>query len=266
MDPRTLALLLLVVGAVCLPAPIYLGWAAATTAPPPQTSQIYVAEPLDPTNRSDRATIVGRYGSTVSLSVHQVSDRYSAGEYRAPNETRRTLTAAIRTGTARTDDPDARADLRGIARNTTFVYDAYDDRQPEAYYRLQVREDGAVVHAEQVSRDRVANVTVERGAYRYATLSPGARRTVDRIVANSSSDTPGHRPLVSDPFVDRLPALVEREDTLYGLYASGHVDDFGPGFSGFLYGLVGTGLGVASLLLGGGIYGVVWWRQRSGRD
>jgi hypothetical protein len=259
MRPRKIALLLIVLGAVCLPAPAYLGWAAETTAPPAQTSQIYHAEPVDPANESDRKQIVDRRGTTVALSIHQVSERYSAGEYRAPNETHQTLEAAMESGSATTEDADAQADLSAIARNYTFVHDAYGDR--EQYYRLTVEDDGGVVRADPVSIDRVANVTVEEGAVQYGDLSTGEQETVDRII--DSADDSGYRPRVDEPFVDRLPALVEKDGTVYSLHVSGHVDDFGPGFSGFVVGLLVAGVGVVLLLAGAGTYAVVWLRERS---
>lgn len=261
MDSRKLILLLVAVGLVCLPAPLYLSWAGQATAPPPKTSQIYVAEPLDPTNASDRAAIVDQYRTTVALSVHQVSERYSAGEYRTPNATREALTTAMETGEARTADAGTRADLRAIGRNETFVYDAYGDR--ERYYRLRVAENGAVVRAENVSRDRVADAILDDHVYRYDRLSPGAQRTVDRILDNSSADGDGYRPRVNDPFVDRLPALVETDDGLYSLTVYGHVDDFGPGFTWFVRGLLVTGVGVLLLLVGAGIHAYGWWRSRA---
>ncbi|MFB6130892.1 MAG: hypothetical protein ABEJ28_08740 [Salinigranum sp.] len=260
MRPRKIALLLIVLGALCLPAPAYLGWAARATAPTPQTSQVYSAEPLDLSTATDRATVVSRYGYRIALSTHRVSHRYSAGVYRAPNETRRTLEAAMENGTATTADAGARADLRSIAANYSFVYDAYAHR--EQYYRLRVSDDGSEVRTRPVSRDRVANATVDRVAVRYADLSPGERRTVDRILGNASGDGSGYRPRVDDPFVDRLPALVYRDGTLYSLYAYGHVDDFGPGFFGFLAGLAVAGVGVVLLLVGSATLAVLWWRER----
>jgi hypothetical protein len=260
--PRKIAVLLVALGLVCLPAPIYLGWAAQATAPEPRTAQSYAAEPLDPANASDRRTIVDRHGRAVALSVHQVSDRYSAGEYRAPNATRRTLRAAMRTGTARADDSAVRADLRAIGRNATFVHDAYAGGERERYYRLRIERSGAAVRARPVTVGRVANATVERRAYRYGSLSPGARRTVDRIVRNASTDDPGYRPRVSDPFADRLPALVRTDGTVYSLFVYGHVDDFGPGFSGFVRGVLVAGVGVLLCCLGGGVYAAAWWRRR----
>ncbi|AZH23871.1 hypothetical protein [Haloplanus aerogenes] len=260
MDSRKLTLLV-AVGLVCLPAPLYLSWAGQATAPPPKTSQIYVAEPLDPTNESDRDAIVEQYRTTVALSVHQVSERYSAGEYRTPNATRAALTAAMETGQSRATDAGTKADLRAIARNETFVYDAYGDH--ERYYRLRVVENGSVVRAENVSRDRVAAAILDEHVYRYDRLSPGAQRTVDRILDNSSADGDGYRPRVNDPFVDRLPALVEKDERLYSLTVYGHVDDFGPGFTWFVRGLLVTGVGVLLLLVAGGRYAYGWWRGQS---
>lgn len=259
MRPRKLALLLIVLGVVCLPAPLYLGWAADATAPPQQSSQIYNAEPLDPSNESDRERIIDRHRTTVAFSMHRVSERYSAGQYRAPNETRRTLETAMDSGSATTDDPEAQADLRAIARNHTFVHDAYGDR--EQYYRVRVEENGTHVSAEAVSTDRLATAIAERGAVQYDALSSGERETVDRILETAADD--GYRPRVDEPFVDRLPTLVEKDGTLYSLYVYGHVDDFGPGFSGFVAGLLVAVIGVIFMVAGAGTYGVVWWRERS---
>lgn len=252
MRSHTVALLLVGLGLVCLPAPLYLSWAASATAPPPQTSQVYAAEPLDPADRSDRKRLVDRHGSATSLSIHQVSERYSAGEYRAPNRTRRALETAMRAGSTTVDDAAVRADLRTIARTDTFVYDAYGD--DEGYYRLRVSGNGSTMRATPVSLARVADVTVERAAVRYTELSPEERATVDRILRNSSEDEFGYRPRVDDPFVDRLPVLVSRDGTLYSLHVAGHVDDLGPGFAAFFRGIVGTGIGVVLLVSGAVVY------------
>jgi hypothetical protein len=250
MRPRRIALLLAVVGLLCLPAPYYLGWAAEANAPPPRTSQVYAAEPLDLDSETDRALVVQRHATSVALSSHQVSERYSAGEYRAPNETRRTLERAMETGSAGTADPAARADLRRIGQHHAFVYDAYADSEP--YYRLRVRENGSLVEATPVSAARVANATAERATVRYDRLSPAARETVDRLLDNASTDD-GYRPRVDAAFTDRLPALVRKDGTLYSLHVTAHVDDFGPGFSGFVVGLGVAGLGVVLLVAGGAI-------------
>lgn len=261
MRPRKLALLLIVLGLVCLPAPLYLGWTAQALAPAPQTSQIYYAQPVDPANASDRDWILQVHDTDVALSIHQVSQQYSAGEYRAPNETHRTLETAIETGEASTTDAAAQADLRAIARNETFVHDAYDDR--DQYYRLQVTDNGATVRASPVSRATVANATVEQAAVHYTNLTTGERETVDRIIENSSDDD-GYRPRVNDPFVDQLPTLVYKDGTLYSLFVNGHVDDFGPGFTGFLAGLAVAAIGILLLLVGTSLNAYLWWREKQG--
>lgn len=269
MDPRRIALALVVVGTLCLPAPLYLGAAASVAAPPQQTSQIYTATPVDVDTSAGREAVVSGHVTGVALSVHQVSERYSAGEYRAPTVTRTTLEAAMEDGSATTDDPAAMADLRAIAREYTFVYDAYSDeaeegREGERYYRLRVRDDGSTVRATNVSLDRVANETVEQVAVDYDDLSAGERRTVDNIIANTSSDGyGGYRPRVDDPFVDRLPALVRKDGTLYSLQVFGHVDDFGPGFFGFIAGLVVAAVGGALIIVAGTAYVLLWWRDRA---
>lgn len=260
MPSKKIALLLIVLGGICLPAPLYLAWAAQTTAPPPQTSQIYSAEPLDPVNESDQKRIVDRHGTAVALSIHQISERYSASEYQAPNETNRTLETAMETGSATTSDTGVQADLQTINQNYTFIYDAYRDR--DQYYRFRVGEDGSTVQAQPAAIAQVANVTVEREVVHYSDLSPGEQQTVDRILRNSSEDSSGYRPYVDDPFVDRLPALVAKDGTLYSLYVTGHVDDFGPGFSGFVTGLAVAGIGGILLLIGTIMYVIIWVRER----
>jgi len=258
MRLRELALLLAVVGLACLPAPVYLPALADATSPPPKVSQSYRAETVSLANESDTETIVDRHGRTVSISVHQVSHRYSAGEYRAPNETRETLEAAMRNGTARTTAAGAKADLRSIARNNTYVHDAYGERQ--RYYRFSVEENGSLVTARNVTLQRVANATVEQGAYSYESLSPEARETVDRILRNSSDEDFGYRPRVNDAFVDRLPALVEKDGTLHSITVYGHVDDFGFGIA-LVVGLGVAGVGAVLILVGGALYAVAWWRE-----
>ncbi|RDZ33554.1 MULTISPECIES: hypothetical protein [unclassified Haloferax] len=258
MRLRKLALLLAVVGLVCLPAPVYLPALADATSPPPKVSNSYRAETVSLANQSDIETIVNRHGRSVSISVHQVSQRYSAGEYRAPNETRGTLEAAMRNGTARTTAAGAQVDLRAIARNNTYVHDAYGER--EQYYRLRVRENGSVVTARNATLQRVANTTVERSAYSYANLSPAARGTVDSILRNSSDGDLGYRPRMNDAFVDRLPALVEKEGTRYSITAYTHVDDFGFG-AAFVVGLGVAGVGAVLILVGGAVYAIAWWRE-----
>lgn len=266
MRTRKLALVLLVVGCLCLPAPLYLGWVADATAPPPKTSQVYVAEPVDPANESDRDVILSHATSTVALSVHQVSHRYSAGEYRAPNATNRLLDAAMADGAQTVRDPAVRADVARIERNYTFVYDAYGgtgaDGDDERYYRLRVDENASRVEATPVSTERVVSATVEREAVRYGRLTPVERETVDAILNASSGDGFGHRPRVDDAFVDELPALVWKEGTLYSLRVGGHADDFGPGVEGFFAGLLVAGVGVVLALVGGLLYAREWWRER----
>lgn len=259
MRLRKLALLLVVAGLLCLPAPLYLSWAAEATAPPPRTSQVYAAEPIDPANETDRKRIVDRHAGAVALSIHQVSKQYSAGEYRSPNVTRRTLETAMETGSATTTDPGARADLRVIARNYTFIYDAYaDDRE---YYRFHVREDGSVVEAQNISRTAVANTTVERATIHYESLSPAGQRTFDRILANSTEGEWGYRPRIDQPLTEELPALVRQNGTRYSVHVIGHVDDFGPGFGAFILGLGGTVVGILLVASGGIAYVLAARRQ-----
>lgn len=261
MGPRKLALLLVVAGVVLLPAPVYLGAAAEMTAPTQKTSQVYAAEPMDLANASDRERLVDRHGYRVALSVHQVSKRYSAGEYRAPNATNRALRTAMAEGSATTDDPGAKADLRAVAAEYRFVHDAYDDR--EQYYRLRVDRNGSAVEATSVEAGRVANATAER-APRYGNLTPAEQATVDRVLANSSDADWGYRPRTDAAFAHRLPTPLWKDGTLYSVHVVGHVDDLGPGFTGFVVGMYVAVVGGALTLGGGGLYAVVRWRNWGG--
>ncbi|WP_435125078.1 hypothetical protein [Halobaculum sp. D14] len=249
MRLRRVAVALAVVGLLLVPAPLYLSAAGTALSPPPKTPSVYGAEPVDLGTADGRETVLRYHSHRVVLSVHQVSRRYSAGEYRAPNRTRRTLRAAISDGNA-ADDPAVRADLRAVARNYTFLTGEYHGG--ETYVRFRVRENGSVVTAERVTAARVANVTARRRAVDYGSLSAAEQRTVDRIVDNSTDDW-GYRPRVDAAFADRLPALVSVDGTLYSLHAVAHVDDLGAGFTGFVYGVYAAGVGVVLLVAAGGL-------------
>lgn len=261
MRPRKAALLFVAIGIVCLPAPLYLGWAAGAVSPPPQTNEMYVAEPLDPANASDRRAIAERYGGALALSTHRIGED-DTDEYRAPAATRQVLETAMATGSATASDPGVRADLRYVASEYRYVQDATAHR--EQYHRLRVRANGSRVEATNVTVDRVANATVAETAFEYDDLSPGERRTVDRIVANSSGEESGYRPRVDEPFVDELPALVHRDGTLYDLQVYGHVDDFSPRFYGALVGAAVAVVGVAAIVTGGIFSVYAWWQGDTG--
>jgi hypothetical protein len=253
MDRRRVALLLAVVGLLCLPAPYYLGWAAEATSPPERTSQIYAAEPINLDDASDRKRLVDAHGHEVTIADYRITARYG-DDYRAPNATLAALVTAMREGSASVDDPDARADLREIGAANEFVRDTNDNTEPDGYYRLSVEQNGSVVRAEKVSLRPVADAIADR-APRYANLSAGEQRTVDRIVDNSTGEGGGYRPHVDEPYVDQLPTPVHKGDTLYSIRVYGHVDDFGPAFGGFVVGLGVAAVGVVLLLASGGLYG-----------
>ncbi|QKY20703.1 hypothetical protein B4589_010055 [Halolamina sp. CBA1230] len=255
MNRRRVALLLVVVGLLCLPAPQYLGWAAEATSPPAQTSQIYVAEPIDLDNTSDRKRLVGAHGHEVTLATHELTARHG-DEYRKPNATRELLVAAMRDGSATSvGNDDVRADVRAIEDTNRFVRDTNDETEPDGYYRFSVSVDGPTtnVTAEPVEIATVADAVAEQ-APRYESLTAGEQRTVDAILDNSTGDDMGYRPRVNDPYVDQLPTAIRKGDTLYNISVYGHVDDFGPGFGGFVVGLGVAALGVVLLLAGGGLY------------
>ena len=258
MDPRRIALLLAVVGLLCLPAPLYLGWAADATAPPAQTSQIYAAEPVDLDNVSDRKRFVDAHGADVALPDYRIDAPY-VDDYRAPNATLDAIRQAMRNGSATVDDPDARADLRDIDAEYRFVRDTNDETTPDGYYRLSVERNGSVVRAENVSLRPVADAIAER-APNYVNLSAGEQRTIDRIVENSSGEYGGYRPRVNEPYVDQLPTAIHEGDTLYSITVYGHVDDFGPGFGGFVVGMAVAALGAVLLLAAGALVAYDRWR------
>jgi len=261
MNRRRVALLLVVVGLLCLPAPFYLGWAAEATAPPAQTSQVYLAEPIDLDDASDRKRLVAAHGAEVALADYRVTARYG-DDYRAPNATLDALVTAMREGSATVDDPDARADLRGIDAEYRFVRDTNDDTEPDGYYRLSVAENGSLVRAENVSLVPVADAIAEQ-APRYERLTAGQQRTVDKVIDNSTGEEIGYRPRVNEPYVDQLPTAIHKGETLYSITVYGHVDDFGPGFGGFVVGLGVAALGVVLLLAGGGLYAYDRLRNQS---
>ena len=252
MDRRRVALLLAVVGLLCLPAPQYLGWAAEATSPPAQSSQIYAAEPIDPENASDQKRLVDRYGGDLTLADYRLTAPYG-DEYRAPNATREALVRAMRDGSASVADDDVRADLREIDDGYVFVRDTNDETEPDGYYRLTVADDGATVRAESVSTATVADAVAER-APRYGSLSAAEQRTVDDVLENSTGEEMGYRPTVGEPYADQFPTAIWKGETLYSVYIYGHVDDFGPGFGGFVVGLGVAAVGVVLLLAGGGLY------------
>lgn len=249
MDRRKAVFALLVVGLLLLPAPLYLPAAANATAPPPKSSQVYSAEPLDMNNSSDRATLVDRHRTMVTFSAHQLSERYSHGEYRAPNESRGALREAMRNGSARVESAGAKADVREIASEYRFVTDTYTDI--EGYYRLRVSENGSVVEAEKVSEQRLAEAIAD-AAPRYENLNASQQRTLDRLLNNSTGEDWGYRPRIDEPFADRLPTPFWRGETLYSVSITGHVDDFGPGFAAFFRGLLLAGVGLALVVVTGG--------------
>ena len=102
------------------------------------------------------------------------------------------------------------------------------------------------------SATKVSDAIAEQ-APRYERLTAGQQRTVDRVIDNSTGEEIGYRPRVNEPYVDQLPTAIHKGETLYSITVYGHVDDFGPGFGGFVVGLGVAALGVVLLLAGGGL-------------
>lgn len=257
MDRRRVALLLAVVGLLCLPAPLYLPAAATFDAPPAKSPSVYAAEPIELDNATDRKRLVSDHSDAVTLSVFQVENHSGAEQYRSPNVTREALRAAMPDGSTTVNDPGARADLRPIDAEAPLVGDPLGEI--EGYYRLSVADNGSVVRAENVSTRAVADVIAEQ-APDYANLSAGEQRTVDRVLRNSTGDDRGYRPYLDAPYTDELPTPIHKDGTLYSIGIYAQVDDFGPGFGAYLAGLALAGFGVVLLLAAGALAAYDRWR------
>lgn len=250
VNRRRVALLLIVVGMLCLPAPQYLIWAAEATTPPPQTSQVYVAESINLSNESDRNQFVDRHSTDITLVDTILKPRYHEDEYRSPGTTRDVLRSAMKNGSATVSDDNVRADLQKITDKNEFIQNS---AASTVYYRLTVAKNGSTIRAESVSLDSVATTISDRSPH-YENLSTGEQRTVDAVLDNSTGDASGYRPQVNDPFVNQFQTAIWKGDTLYSIYIDSYVDGFGPSFGGFLLGLGVAAIGVTLVLIGGRLY------------
>lgn len=60
-----------------------------------------------------------------------------------------------------------------------------------------------------------------------------------------------------------MPTLVWKGDTLYSSYVHGRVDDFGPGFTGFVIGLVVAAVAEVLVFLALVLYALTLWHNDS---
>lgn len=174
---------------------------------------------------------------------------------RSPKATLCALRAAWTNRSTTVKDGGVRAYLRDIDEEYTFVRDS--EAGSDGYYRLTVRENGLTVLEASVLVAVVANATADRAPL-YENLSPGEQRTVDAVLANSLGDDIGYRPRKNDPFVTSYRPGSGRE-TPSTVYTYGHIDDFGPGFVGFVVGLGVAAIGIVLILVGDTDFGYDWW-------
>lgn len=251
MKTRRIALLLTVVGLLCLPAPLYLSAAANAAAPPPKISQAYTAEPYDLGRESDQRALVRDHGDDLVLLLSRVTTSDNAGEYNAPNATAESLRTSMANGSASVESDGARRDLRVIDARYRFVSNGTERAD---YYRLAVENGGSTVRAEQVSV-RVVAETIAADASRYENLTESEQRTIDPLLNGTVNGEWGYRPRVNDPYVDELPTPIRKNDTLYIVSEQFvPVDDFGAGVGGFFIGLPVAAVGVLLLLIAGGLF------------
>ncbi|QIO23358.1 hypothetical protein [Haloarcula sp. JP-L23] len=234
MDLGRPAILVLVIGLLCIPAPLYLPVAIEMTHS--QTDAPYNGPVVDPATEDGQETILVYYDRTLRL---EVAADLSTERYDAPSRLRRTLVRAIQNGTATRSAPAVRSDIQAVARNYTYL------RYQNEYYAFTVAAGGGTVETTHVTREQVVTETVDRQAVAYESLGPQTQRTVDRIVANTSGDAGigSYRPHENSAVVERSPILVSKNGTLYSIHRDGGTY-FGAGFVGFLYGIPVAVVGV----------------------
>lgn len=253
MSPNRPAVVLAVVGLLCLPGPAYVFALDNLTEPDRyRVSAGYVADPIDA--ESD-ALLADRYAVHLTFQPEDMQYRHVSDEYRRPNETRDALERAIQEGQATVTDPDVARDLRRLERNHTYLspeYDRYYD------YRLVETDDGARLEAERASDDEIAATVRERLVVEYGELTPAERETF-RKIRNATVNDDDYRPWSDEPVPEE--PIVERDGTYYAVEVYSHTDDFDfP--DGVVFGVVASFLGVVCLLGSGGIAAYGWWRER----
>lgn len=247
MSRYRVVLALLVVGLVLLPGPAYAIWLDQLDGPDRHRSSAgYVAEPIDVGNDS---LVTDRYAVHLTFRPEGMEYRHVADDYRAPNRTRRVLERSIRNGTATTDDPSVRGDLRRLERNYTYLALSYD-----VYYAYSVSTSATATTVEttRANDSEIAAAVREELVVPYGDLSTAEQRTFRKIRnATTSDDEYAYRPWSDEP----VPGaeIVERDGTHYDLRVASNTDDFDfP--DGLFLGIVASLVGIVSLLASGGVW------------
>lgn len=253
------ALALLVLGAVCLANPLYLGPILDATTGPGQVSQIYAGERVNPNTTAGQEQLARTYGGRLAFDADRLTISYLQDDYRAPNETYAVVTEAFANGSARVPNDAVRSDLRGLERNYSYLHN--DSGRSYYRYRLVNRSGETYLNATAVTDSELTDAVLDRYLLRYDEMNASRQATVDRIVEESDADGyGGYRPYTNESLARDLPAVVLKDGTYYDVRAIGHVDDFGPGF---LYFVLLMGAGVVFVVLGALVYvgGYVYERR-----
>lgn len=249
MAPRR-ALVLLVVGLLLLPGPVYaLGMERLDGSDRHRVAAGYTATPID---IDDDGLLTEKYRGDLTFRTESLAYRHVAADYREPNRTKATLERAIRTGNATTTDERVRADLRRAAERHPFVTVEYD----RVYdYTVETRGGETTVETTPASDELVARTVRERLVVPYDTLSPAERETFRKIRAATTDDDPGdYRPWSDEPVPEQ--PVVARNGTHYAVEVVSHTDDVGPP-DGVIAGVGASLLGVCLVVGSGGwlVYG-----------
>ncbi|MFC5365757.1 hypothetical protein [Salinirubrum litoreum] len=245
MTNRRKALALLFVGLLLVSLPVVVP-AVVDVHPEPEYPGVVSADVVDPTDPDDQRTVIRSNGEGIVLDV---SDLRNERESRpipvdAPNETTETLrNATVRNVT--TNDETVAGDLRRIDTEYEF-YTGGDERR---WYRLTVTEteNGTAVFGRAVDGEDVTRHVIDERTVPASSLTAAERRTLDRVIDGGDGSYDGYRPDADDPLLDDVPALVERDGTVYWVRTTVHIDDFGPSPAQLVLLLAG-GVGVVLLL------------------
>lgn len=245
-DRQQVARTLLIVGMLLLPAPLYLGPAAEAITPAPQTSQGYHAEQIDLGDESDRKSFISGTDRQITVTQFDFSAD-PADPYRWNATTWRVLETAMTNGSATVSDAGIREELREIDTKHQFVREDSDDGRE--YYRLTIEQSGTIVRTEPASDAEVATAIAEQAPH-YENLTSAEKRTVDAILNASSSEYGTHRPQVNDAFVDQLPTMIWKGDSLYDINGLLYVDEVPVGVIGFYAGFGVAAIGLVFIVVG----------------
>jgi len=244
------ALVLVLVGLLLVPGPAYafalddLGGEERH-----RSSTGYSAAEID---ASDHTVLADRYADRLAFRPSSLEYHHVREEFRAPNETREALEAAMADGAASVDSAAVAADVRQLQRNNTYLTVEYD-----TYYAFTLA-DGELTTT--VANDsEIASVVRERLIANYSSLPPAEQRTFRKIRnATVSEEAYDYRPWSDEPVPDA--PIVERDGTYYAVEVTSHTDDFDfP--DGLLLGLVAAGVGVVAVLVGIATLGYNRWRS-----